>query len=339
MISKSQVSKSLPARSINLTIPEALNFSLAGLHISLNLFQFFILPLYLLPKSLWWSVVLVPIACSNNPLWALLHEAIHDLFNSSGRINLVVGRLLAILFGSPFHVLRLTHLSHHKFNRSPTEKGTEIYDPEEVSKTKASFRYFFYIFCGLYLLAVFSTSIFFLPRNIFRRMRQRLVDHGDIQEKWLAQKFSEEKIVRDIRIDGVAIFLVLALSAFCFGKHWMVLLGLLMVRTFFISFMDNVYHYRTPLHATVSGHKLSLPRGFSRSLLNFNFHRVHHANPSILWLRLPHVFARQGEKFDCGLLTAALDQLRGPIAVSDFAVPSGVVKKSAQIVRRIGRGL
>jgi hypothetical protein len=52
MISKSQVSKSLPARSINLTIPEALNFSLAGLHISLNLFQFFILPLYLLPKSL-----------------------------------------------------------------------------------------------------------------------------------------------------------------------------------------------------------------------------------------------------------------------------------------------
>src|SRR5262245_37130427 len=339
MTPKSQVSKSLPVRSINLTIPEAVNFSLAGLHISLNLFQLFILPLYLLPKSLWWSVVLIPIAFLNNPLWALLYEAIHDLFNSSGRINLVVVRLLAIFFGSPFHILRLTHLSHHKFNRSPTEKGTEIYDPAEVSKTKASFRYFFYIFCGLYLLEVFSTCIFFLPRTIFRRMRQRLVDHGDIQEKWLAQKFSEEEIVCDIRIDGVAIFLVLALSAFCFGRYWMVLLGLLMVRTFFISFMDNVYHYRTPLHATVSGHNLSLPRGFSRFLLNFNFHRVHHANPSIPWSRLPHAFAQQGQKFDCGLLTAALDQLRGPIAVSDFAVLSGVVKKSPETARWTGRGL
>ena len=336
---RSQASTYPRARSANPSIPEAFNFSLAGLHIFLNLFQLFILPLYLLPKSLWWGVLLIPIAFANNPLWALLHEAIHDLFNSSARINLVVGRLLAIFFGSPFHVLRLTHLSHHKFNRSPTEKGTEIYDPAEVSKTKASFRYFFYIFCGLYLLEVFSTCIFFLPRTIFGRMRQRLVDHGDIQEKWLAEKFSEKKIVRDIRIDGVAIFLVLALSAFCFGKHWMVLLGLLMVRTFLISFMDNVYHYRTPLHATVSGHNLSLPRGFSRFLLHFNFHRVHHANPSIPWSKLPHAFAQQGQKFDCGLLTAALNQLRGPIAVSDFVVLSGVVKKSPETARWTGRGL
>ena len=140
MIPKSQASTSLPARSANLSIPEVFNFSLAGLHICLNLFQLFILPLYLLPKSLWWSLVLIPIACSNNPLWALVHEAIHDSFNSSGRINLVFGRLLAIFFGSPFHVLRLTHLSHHKFNRSPTEKGTEIYDPGRGFKNQSQFQ-------------------------------------------------------------------------------------------------------------------------------------------------------------------------------------------------------
>src|ERR1700704_4538949 len=98
MIPRSQAYTYLPARSANPSIPEAFNFSLAGLHISLNLFQLFILPLYLLPKSLWWSVLLIPIACLNNPLWALLHEAIHDLFNSSGRINLVFGRVLAIFF-------------------------------------------------------------------------------------------------------------------------------------------------------------------------------------------------------------------------------------------------
>jgi fatty acid desaturase len=326
MIPKSRGSTYLPARSANLTIPEAFNFGLAGLHISLNLFQLFILPLYLLPKSLRWSIFLVPIACSNNPLWALLHEAIHDLFNSSGRINLVFGRVLAIFFGSPFHILRQTHLSHHKFNRSATEKGTEIYDPGEVSKTKANFRYFFYIFCGLYLLEVSSTCIFFLPGNILRKMRQRLVDHGDIQEKWLAQKFADEKIVRDIRIDGVAIFLVFALNAFCFGRHWTLLLFLLVGRTFFISIMDNVYHYRTPLHVTVSGHNLFLPGVFSRLLVNFNLHRIHHANPSVPWVKLPDFFAQQGETFDRGFFTAVLDQLRGPIAASDFAVPSAMLK-------------
>jgi fatty acid desaturase len=327
MIPKSQASTSLPARSANLSIPEVFNFSLAGLHISLNLFQLFILPLYLLPKSLWWSLFLIPIACLTNPFWALVHEAIHDSFNSSSRINLVFGRWLSIFFGSPFHILRLTHLSHHKFNRSPTEKGTEIYDPEELSKTTASVRYFFYIFCGLYLLEVSSTFIFFLPPNIFRKMRRRLVDHGNVQEKWLAQKLMDKKIVRDIRIDGVAIFLVLAFSAFCFGKHWILFAGLLGVRTFLISFMDNVYHYRTPLHVTVSGHNLFLPRVFSGLLLNFNLHRVHHANPSVPWVELPDFFTQQFETFDRGFLTAALDQLRGPIALSELAVPGGMLKK------------
>jgi fatty acid desaturase len=94
--------------------------------------------------------------------------------------------------------------------------------------------------------------------------------------------------------------------------------------------MDNIYHYRTPLHVTISGHNLFLPKIFAGALLNFNFHRVHHANPSIPWLRLPHFFAQQGEKFDSGFLTAALDQLRGPIAVSDFAVSNAMLKQSRQ---------
>jgi fatty acid desaturase len=319
MIPRLQAYIHLRARSDNLSIPEAFNLSLAGLHIFLNLFQLFILPLYLLPKSLWWSVLLIPIACLNNPLWALVHEAIHDSFNSSARINLAFGRLLSICFGSPFHVLRLTHLSHHKFNRSPTEKGTELYDPGQVSRIRASLSYFFYIFCGLYLLEVCSTFIFFSPPKVFHKMRQRLLDHGSIQEKWLAQKLMDAKIVRDIRIDGMAIVFLYALSAFCFGKHWILFAALLGIRTFFISFMDNVYHYRTPLHATVSGHNFSLPRGFSSFLLNFNLHRVHHSNPSVPWVKLPDLFAQQRETFDGGLLAAAVDQLSGPIALSDFA--------------------
>src|SRR6184192_620825 len=92
------VSPSSPTRAAKLLIPEVFNYALAGLCIFLNLFQFFILPLYLLPKSIWWGVSLIPIACLNNPFWALLHEAIHDLLNSSGGINLAFGRLLSIFW-------------------------------------------------------------------------------------------------------------------------------------------------------------------------------------------------------------------------------------------------
>ncbi len=304
-------------------IPAVLNYALAAMHIVVNNFQFFILPLYFLPKSAWWALILVPFAVLNNALWALIHECIHDLFHSSNRVNLAVGRLLAIFFGSPFQILRLTHLSHHKFNRSPVEKGTEIYDPEEVSRVQANFRYFFYILCGLYVLEVSSTFLFFLPPNVFRKLGQRLMDRGDIQEKWLARKFKNDKWLREIRIDGVAILLIFGLSVFCYREHWQLLVSLLIVRTFLISFMDNVYHYRTPLYITVSGHNLWLPRIFSTLLLNFNLHRVHHSDPSVPWTKLPEVFAQHSERFDGNFFTAALHQLYGPVPLSELLDAAG----------------
>jgi fatty acid desaturase len=305
-----------------MSAPQSVNFSLAAIQFFANVFQFFILPLYLLQKGMYWSLVVIPIAVLNNPFWALIHEAIHDLFSSSSRTNVAAGRLLSVFFGSPFHVLRLTHLSHHKFNRSPLEKGTEVYDPTRSSKLGANIRYFFYIFCGLYLLEVFSAFLFFLPTNSFHRLGRRLVDHGNDQEKWLAKKFIDAKTAREIRIDGVAIFLIFGLSAFCYGMHWRILVSILAMRMFLISFMDNVYHYGSALKVTISGHNLWLPRVLSVLILNFNFHRVHHRNPTVPWQKLPELFVEHADSFDRGLLTAAVNQLRGPIPLSELMDPS-----------------
>lgn len=292
------------------TIPYQINYSLTALHLCLNLFQLFILPLCLLPKSVWWGLCIIPIALMNNPLWALIHEAIHDLLSRNSRVNSMLGRVLGICFGSPFHVLRLTHLSHHKFNRSPLEKGTEIYNPWQVSRRAASIKYFFYILCGLYLLEVFSTLLFFLPGKMFERMRKRVMLTGNTQEKWLANKFNDAKRLREIRMDGIAICLVFTLSAMCYREHWPFFVGLLMARAFLISLLDNVYHYGTPLNVTISALNLSTPRIFSALILHFNLHRVHHANPHIPWKSLP--FAGQADKFDRGLWTAVLRQFYGP---------------------------
>jgi fatty acid desaturase len=294
-------------------IPHQINYSLAALHISLNLFQLFILPLFLLPRNVWWGVCIIPIAALNNPFWALIHEAIHDLLSHNPRVNLALGRALSIVFGSPFHVLRLTHLSHHKFNRSPLEKGTEIYNPREVSRLAAGVKYYVYIVCGLYLLEVSSTLLFFLPANMFERMRKRVTEKGNAQEKWLANKFSDTKRLREIRVDGIAICLIFALSALCYQEHWRLLVGLLLARTLLISVMDNVYHYGTLLNVTISGHNLSLPRIFSALILHFNLHRVHHTHPQIPWNSLPEAFALQSDKFDRSLWTAVLQQFFGPV--------------------------
>lgn len=62
---------------------------------------------------------------------------------------------------------------------------------------------------------------------------------------------------------------------------------MLLMRAFLISLMDNVYHYRTPLNVTASGHNLSAPGFLAFGLLNFNLHRVHHTNPSVPWAMLP----------------------------------------------------
>ncbi len=308
------------------SIPHANNYSLAALHLCLNVFQLFILPLCLLPRTVWWGLCIIPIAAMNNPFWALIHEAIHDLLSHDPRVNATLGRALGIFFGSPFQVLRLTHLSHHKFNRSPLEKGTEIYNPREVSRLAAAIKYFFYILCGLYLLEVSSTLLFFLPQKTFARMRRRVSANGNTQEKWLANKLGDPKRLREIRMDGIAIGLVFGLSALCYREYWLLLVGLLMARTFFISLMDNVYHYGTPLNVTISGHNLSVPRIVSTLILHFNLHRVHHAHPQIPWKSLPEAFAGQSDKFDRSLWTAAWHQFYGPVPLPN-ALASAARKK------------
>ena len=301
-----------------LAISGTLNLTFAAIHIFANLLQFFILPLWLLPSSRWWALMVFPLAVLNNPFWALIHEAIHDIFHRSAKVNTAAGRLLSILFGAPFQILRQTHLSHHKFNRSLFEKGTEVYCPEKASRFKASVSYYFYIVCGLYLLEVFSALIFLLPRRLFEIVGQRLARRGTLQEKWLAARFSNDARRREIRFDGLMVMLIFALSAAAYRPYWQVFLCVMIMRALLISLMDNVYHYRTRINVTVSGYNLSASRLVAFGLLNFNLHRVHHRNPGVPWAMLPVFLERDADSCDRSLLFAVFDQFLGPVAADQL---------------------
>ena len=297
-------------------IPTALNCLLALCYIAMNVFQFVILPLWLLPSALGWAWALLPLALLTNPFWSLIHEAIHDLFHSNRTVNGFFGRLLAILYGAPFRVLRLSHLMHHKLNRMPVE-GTEYYDRATSTKRAAAPGYFFQIFLGLYLIEVASPLYFILPGKVLARFRERYLPEQSVSSL-LMQNWLGRKSLRQIRLDGMLTVSWLSLSFYFYGQYWFLLLALLLARGFLISFLDNVYHYETPVSDVFYAKNLRLPVALAKLLLNFNLHGMHHINPAISWINLPSAFALQGGKFQGGYFSAALRQLHGPIALQDL---------------------
>ena len=297
-------------------IPTTINFTLAVCHAAVNVYQFIILPLWLLPLDLKWAWTLLPLAFLNNPYWSLIHEAIHDLFHPARRVNNFFGRSLSILFGSPFQILRLSHLLHHKLNRTPME-ATELYDRGKNARAAAAFGYYFQTLGGLYLVELLSPLLFFLPRGLLRQCRLRFVKAGTVSGI-LMQNWSQDKATREIRLDGLAVLAWFGLSLFCYGVHWPLFLAVVGVRGFVISFLDNVYHYRTPVNDNFYASNLRLPPLATQVLLNFNFHGIHHKNPAISWIRLPTVFQEQAQVFHNNYFAAALRQLRGPVALQDL---------------------
>ena len=304
-------------------IPVAVNLCLAFFHGAVNLFQFVILPLWLLPKDVRWAWTLALLAVLTNPFWSLIHEAIHDLFHPNRTVNALAARLLAVLFGAPFRILRLSHLLHHKLNRLPVE-GTEYYDKTKSSKAGAAPGYYFQFLLGLYFVEVLSALFFLLPRSWLTRFKERFLAPtsvgGILMQNWLGAE-----ALREIRLDGLLTLALLSLSSYCYGERWPLLLAILGTRGFLISFLDNVYHYETPVGDVFYARNLRLSGALERLLLHFNLHGIHHLNPAIPWIALPEAFRSQTGTFAGGYFSAALRQLRGPIALQDL--PGGAAKE------------
>jgi fatty acid desaturase len=305
--------ETVPAASER-TIPLALNLALASFHISANLVQFLLLPAVLLPKSSLWLLCLVPLALASNPFWSLIHEAIHGLFAPSRRLNRLMGRSMAIFFGSPFAVLQSSHLLHHQLNRTAAE-AAEAYDPRRRSRAQAAALYYAQLCGGLYLAELAAVFVFWLPARWLARWRDRL--EPDSLSAALFRRLLAPDTLREIRADALASCGLFAAAIAAYGAQWIWLFALLAARAFLISFFDNVYHYGTPLGRRLHARNLRLPRHLSRAFLHFNLHGVHHENPGLPWPELARVAGQR--RVEGGFLKAALGQLAGPIALEKLA--------------------
>lgn len=282
-----------------------------------QLLQFVLLPAWLLPQSAAWGALLVPLSVLSLTLWALIHECIHGSLGAPARSTARIGRMLAILFGAPWRVLRLGHLLHHQHNREPGE-ATEVYDdrahPGRRGWLRAAPRYYAQILGGLYAAEVAAGWLAWLPARWIRRAAQARPSPG----ARLLQTLAAPHALREVRLDGAAVALLWAASALLYGRHAWMLAAALAARAVLISLHDNVYHYGTALASAgpPGSHTLSLPRPLSAALLHFNHHDTHHRHPRMGWRELPRAWAAQGGSCAAPWAVALLRQLRGPIAAS-----------------------
>ena len=265
--------------------------------------------------------LLLPVALLTNFFWSLHHEAIHGNLHPDRRVNLLAGRLMAIVLGSSFHVLRFAHLMHHRFNRSPRDRP-DVYDPAVSSKATARLGFLGNLVIGVHLAELGAPWLCWLPRPVIRRILA-LIFRGDdpamIEIRRAAHRlFLDPAQLRSIRTDAFLSVALLAAAAISFAGHWPMLLAFLAGRGALISIFDNVYHFGTPIDRPHYARNLALPQPLQLLFLNMNLHRVHHGRPSIPWWALPTQLRADGDRCDAPMLRAALAQFTGPVALSDL---------------------
>lgn len=306
-------------------VPVAANGFLTVSFVSLGLFQLLLLPAWLLPADPRWGWALVPAALATTTFWALIHESFHGGLHPDRATNQRLGRLLCVPFGAPFRLLRFGHLMHHRLSRTRWER-TEV---TEATPVGVACRIGFYarLLLGLYAAELAANAAAFLPRTVLRRWAAARLPGGRSGEPDLLAAAERQLLspaaLAELRTDAAAVCVLLVASASLYGPYWPLLLAFLAARGLLVSFLDNAYHYGTPLDDPRYAQDLRLPSWASRAVLHFNLHGVHHRYPTLPWPALPARFAAEQGHYAGDLVPMALRQLAGPIPSARLPVRAG----------------
>jgi fatty acid desaturase len=244
-----------------------------------------------------------------NSVYSVIHEAEHRILFRSLALNESAGTLMALFFPAPFHLLRQGHLGHHMRNRSDDE-AFDLYFDSDSRLWK--FTVMYGILTGLYWLFVVTGNIavlclpFLYKKDFwsFDRASQAFLQAYN----WKYQRLIQMEAVLAIALHAAIVyFLRIPLLHYCaiyaaFGFLW--------------SAMQYVHHYGTERDVLRGARNLRLFWALDKALLNHNYHRAHHENPTVPWLHLPRL-GRQ-EKGLAGFLPwVYLKMWKGPRFTSE----------------------
>lgn len=285
-------------------IPTRLNLLLAAV--------FALLQLGLLYSGQIWLALVA--ALSTTAYWALAHEAVHGVFHPDHLLNHRLGRILAILHGAPFVVLRAGHLLHHKYSR--TADASEVFDPALEGPWRARLRHYWGITLGLYVSEVAAGLMLWLPTRPRTALARRIAGNNPMLQR-LTDYVTRPKALAEGRVDALAVIAVYGLAFYAWGGDWPWLVAMIALRGFMISFFDNAYHYGTPLGGDPrSARNHRLPTWAAPLILNFNWHGVHHRYPTVPWIALPKRAGETETYPDGGYFSQVMRQWLGPIPVA-----------------------
>ncbi|CAN5128508.1 hypothetical protein BH10PSE7_BH10PSE7_41050 [soil metagenome] len=289
-------------------VPQTQNALFSGAVIAFQVIGAFLVPVLWAWSGWAFAAYLLAYGYATIICWLLIHEAVHYKLLIDRKANDRLGRVNAIFFGCPFHILKIGHMTHHRYNRSNLDT-TEFMPSDTKSYALWWLAYYARILGGLYVTEVVSPLVFFF----WKRFKHIVVAWTKDRAVAAILDLFTRRMVQAIQFDAMLCVAWLALQVWLNWSALAPLVVLLLWRGFIVSFYDNAYHYGTDPHDPAAANNLAVPRFVKRLILNHNLHRVHHRYPLASWALLTEYEKRDAETYDGNLVLTALRQLQGPM--------------------------
>ncbi len=234
-------------------------------------------------QSWWhWLAAGLGFALLNNTIFSLLHEAVHGIFHPNRRMNEAFGLVCAAFFPTGFTIQRVSHLGHHRRNRTDLELFD--YVTPGTPMWLASFRLacllsgFYWLSaplaCLLYGAGLLQTRLFREKVSEFYGMRPMVEDicRAPTRRVRLEVLFTV--------VFQIGLFLVLDL-------HWVGWLACYGTFALLWCAVQYATHAWTPRDIRNGAWNLRVSRITRALFLNYHYHLAHHQYPAAPWTALP----------------------------------------------------
>lgn len=322
---------SIPSKSAQETaaslryLPQKQNVALSAFAIVLQLAGLGLTPLIWAGSGWAFCAYLLIYGYATVMSWLLIHEAIHHKLLNNRRANDRLGRIHGILFGCPFHILKVGHMTHHRYNRSELDT-TELVPTETRHFVVWWLTYYVRILGGLYMSEVLAPLLFFF----WKRARRIILAFTQNQAVATILDMFTRGMVQTIQFDAMLSVGFIIAQCYCNRHDLTPFILLFFWRGLIVSFYDNAYHYGTDADDPAAANNLSVPSFVKPFILNHNMHRVHHRHPLASWASLPQLFEADRDGFDGALISTGLKQLKGPMRRPVEVPPEAEIRQAAE---------
>lgn len=267
---------------------------------------------------------------ANNTIFSLMHEAVHGMFHQSRAINEAAGNIAATMFPTVFVIQRLSHLTHHRNNRSDVERF-DYYEPGDSHLLKTA--QWYSILTGLYWLFIPVFTTIYAVFGGLIPWRRIVATDGVVGRQTSATAYfdSLQKIpMSQVRFGflltaAVQTALIVLLDLSLWG--WAACYGAFGLMWSSLQYADHAF---SPLDTYEGAWNLEV-NGFTRlAFLNYHFHLCHHRDPTVPWRGLPGK-AREGDA-SIPFKDMLLFMWAGPRLKPGATLPAAVLARNALTV-------